>query len=1306
MNKFSDGERSFAPHRVGGEIGCSVVEVDMIGYLQSKGVAVKKVGPSDFNVPCFWCGEDPQKRGRLYINNDPLAEPPNLFMCLAGETQVQTWEGIKPIASLAGTTQRLLTTHGRWVDAPIHSFGVQSLMKLIVSRNGMRKEIFATPEHQWLLRRSSKARRRVETQDLLKGDRLAFSYPRRLAVSDVRPSPFGIAHGIVFGDGTLAYKGSCVRLFGEKDSQLLKWFPHNFTYNYLDATGNPYTQVTDLPAYFKDFPSINESPSYLYGWLAGYFAADGDVTKAGAVSINSASYEALDFVRSVCTRIGIGTFGISSYKRVGITGVVLPIYRLRFIPNDLTEDFFLTSEHRLRWNSTVAGLAYERRGWVVVSVEATNRVEEVFCAVVAGTHSFTLDDNILTGNCHLCGRKGARNAIYHHFGDKAPQDHKGEDTSSYTTHAILQEAAAYYHNLLGEQEEVLKWLKYERGLTVETLVAHQIGWADGTLKAHLVAKGYSVADLHKTGLVDQSGRDFLHAHVTIPYHTTGNVTLIRGKDMRGKYLTPPGQKARLYNSDTTWNAESIIVTEGEFDALVVEQLGYATVGCPGATSWQDSWNDYFSEAKKVFVVFDNDAPGIAGAEKVARAIGPKARIVKMPEAEAGAPKNDPSEWIAKRNHGKDDFQLLLVKSRGGHLLSVDDCYTEWLEVQDMQGLKLGFAALDERIKPGLLPAQVMIVLAKTNVGKSTVIDTVIPTPKGYTKMGDLVVGDEVFGRNGKPTKVLGVFDQGLLPTFRMAFRDHTYVDCSPDHIWTVRYRYGHKREWHEKTMTTSQIMESGLRHGKEYKYEIPLPEPIRYPDAQLPIEPYTLGSLIANGSMVSGSVVLITPDDEVVNRIAKHYTINRYKVDETKYCPKFGLPGLIGLIRKLGLDLHSRDKIIPEAYLQASVEQRIALLQGLMDGDGSVSKRGTQVYYHTTSRQLSDDVCELVRSLGGTAIVQVIDRTSENKPIEYRVCVIPHESVPVFSSSRKVRTTSRYEIRPRRTIVSIEQIEDADQRCIAVDAEDNLYVVGREYIVTHNTLWTLNVFQRMCMENPEVRILFVSLEQTRGDWFERARRIHRFYNLDSTNEDCLDYFRHRLMVVDKNRVTEVELVDCIEQYEFEIGEKPDLVAIDYLGYWARSFKGEAYERMSAAIMALKAIAKEHRIVILAPHQVSRGAHFGEEFEMDDARDSGVVEETADFILTLWSPDVMKGKKEEEKTGIVNMKIAKSRHGGKGSETRLQFAPLSLAMVPHGDALVQRARDELDFALAKDDFEIAMHRHKTGNRRIEPPMEIR
>lgn len=251
---------------------------------------------------------------------------------------------------------------------------------------------------------------------------------------------------------------------------------------------------------------------------------------------------------------------------------------------------------------------------------------------------------------------------------------------------------------------------------------------------------------------------------------------------------------------------------------------------------------------------------------------------------------------------------------------------------------------------------------------------------------------------------------------------------------------------------------------------------------------------------------------------------------------------------------------------------------------------------------------------------------------------------------------------------------------------------------TGKTVLMLNLMHRIRMlpGQENLKILFFTLEQTRGEWWDRARRLHRFYNLESNEAEAADWWRDSISLVDANRVTHDQLRASIDDFDYVHGRLPDLVVVDYLGYYARSFKGEPYVRVSDAVMSLKEIAKETRIPILAPHQVSRSAKDGEEFGSDAARESGVVEETADFLFAVWSPDNSLMRNEEEKTGRVNMRIAKSRHGGKGMKLEMQWGPCSLVMVPQGDPMAGRARSEFNWRQQyKDNWEKAVYRHLTG-----------
>lgn len=337
---------------------------------------------------------------------------PSMVNCLAGETEVITATGNKQIKDLVGQTATLMTTNGKWVDAPIKNFGKQKLLKLTLRRSKITKVIYATPEHRWFaatrnkkLKTCEKTYKEVLTKDLNSNHRLQPVFGQ--GVLNLVPSVFGQARGVVFGDGSKSSKNSRVTLCGQKDQVLLKLFPGcAVTDTWAEKEHKKYIGKTvhGLPGYFKEFPSLDESKSYLYGWLSGYFAADGCVDARGSVKLASSKLSNLEFVRNLCQRIGIGVYGITHQDRKGIDGNISRIYTLTIIPDSINDNFFLIDHHKERFqeHSSKLGssLRGERRSWNVVSVEATDREEEVFCAVVPETHAFALDGNILTGNCY------------------------------------------------------------------------------------------------------------------------------------------------------------------------------------------------------------------------------------------------------------------------------------------------------------------------------------------------------------------------------------------------------------------------------------------------------------------------------------------------------------------------------------------------------------------------------------------------------------------------------------------------------------------------------------------------------------------------------------------------------------------------------------------------------------------------------------------------------------------------------------------------------------------------------------------
>jgi len=331
-----------------------------------------------------------------------------LHSCFGGETEVMTADGIRRLGELVGTCPTLLTSVG-WVRAPVRWFGRQPLWRVTIQRNGVRKMIRATSDHRWMVRVSQRGGglRVVErlTSDLLPGHRLGIA--KAPALFPERLMPEAVGHGFVFGDGTKTRKGPTRAYFYGSKAEIVPWFPQKDTYvcrREEDGVSGGLA-MSGLPAHWKDLPARDSSRAYLFSWLAGYFAADGCVDKAGTPILSSARKDVLEYVRDIACSLGIVTYGISTQERLGKGRFPTDLHHIRFGRSSLPPSFFLRSLHRER--ATRNSSVIERPGWVVVDVERTNEVDDVFCATVRETGDFSLADNLLVGNCFGCGYAGS-----------------------------------------------------------------------------------------------------------------------------------------------------------------------------------------------------------------------------------------------------------------------------------------------------------------------------------------------------------------------------------------------------------------------------------------------------------------------------------------------------------------------------------------------------------------------------------------------------------------------------------------------------------------------------------------------------------------------------------------------------------------------------------------------------------------------------------------------------------------------------------------------------------------------------------
>jgi len=336
--------------------------------------------------------------------------------CFTGDTEFLTRDGIKTFEEACDTTQFVLTQakpqlgtystpvrkDGYWAQAPIRSFGEQSVLRLTLKRGGITKVIRATPEHRWMASPNGRNVRRFDVHQLTTAE---LQPGMVLAALSAAPPEMkidlpteAICAGAVYGDGSKASIGSAVIDLWDKKQELRHLFePYasSVVPRKLDS-GVEGVRAYGLPGRWKDAPDLTWSDRELLGWLAGYIATDGAVNKHGAITLSSSNRGSLQIVLEVCARLGIVASPIQTQMRKGYLAQEGPLHRTTLYRHSIPDNLLIRSDQR----AAAAGTdARQNMRWTVVSVEDHEEREEVFCATVPETESFVLTYEIWSSNC-------------------------------------------------------------------------------------------------------------------------------------------------------------------------------------------------------------------------------------------------------------------------------------------------------------------------------------------------------------------------------------------------------------------------------------------------------------------------------------------------------------------------------------------------------------------------------------------------------------------------------------------------------------------------------------------------------------------------------------------------------------------------------------------------------------------------------------------------------------------------------------------------------------------------------------------
>ena len=606
--------------------------------------------------------------------------------------------------------------------------------------------------------------------------------------------------------------------------------------------------------------------------------------------------------------------------------------------------------------------------------------------------------------------------------------------------------------------------------------------------------------------------------------------------------------------------------------------------------------------------------------------------------------------------------------------TVDEIEAAGHRGEGMIGVPTGFADLD-RLTNGLHPGQMIVLAARPAIGKALALDTVLPTPTGWTTMGEVQVGDQVIGADGRPTRVVAATDvMDERPCFEVHFSDGSLIVADAEHQWLTddraarrsaqeaKQRPGGKRRAVAAVRTTTEIAATLRCATKDARlnHSVATTAPLTLPDRDYLVQPYTLGAWLGDGT--SAAAQITSADPEIVVRLEADGLVVSPTDGRQRYSLR--LPAhavaehgtVAGRLRTIGV---LGNKHIPVGYLRGSERQRRDLLAGLLDTDGTVAPTGL-VQFTSTSLRLAGDVRELVVSLGYRCGVsrRVVRGASPASSVAVTISFSTDDVVFWLDRKQRAHKERGQRILTRRGSRLITQIRPTDSvpvRCIQVDADDHLYLAGPSMIPTHNSTMGLDIARSASIKHGLTSVIF-SLEMSRTEITMRMLSAEAKIPLQKLRQGRLEDSDWTKMARTMGELSDAPLFidDSPNMSLMEIRAKCrrlkqrhdlKIVIIDYLQLMSSGKRVESRQQeVSEFSRALKLLAKELEVPVIAISQLNRGPEqrTDKKPQMSDLRESGSIEQDADMVILLHREDAY--ERESPRAGEADFIVAKHRNG--------------------------------------------------------------
>jgi replicative DNA helicase len=499
------------------------------------------------------------------------------------------------------------------------------------------------------------------------------------------------------------------------------------------------------------------------------------------------------------------------------------------------------------------------------------------------------------------------------------------------------------------------------------------------------------------------------------------------------------------------------------------------------------------------------------------------------------------------------------------------------------GVKTGFEELDEKTH-GLHPGQLVLVAARPALGKALGLDTPLPTPAGWTTMGEVSVGDFLLGADGRPTRVVAATDvMDDRPCFEVEFSDGTVITADADHQWRTTIRVD------EPTEYLPTVHRAGDRQ--------PLP------DGSVALYGAAAAEAILGGTPVDGPEQIVTTFEigALANCGAPGRVRHAIAVAGAMQLPEVDLP-----VRPyvLGLEVGSGTSArIPPEYLRSSAAQRHELLSGVLDAQ-RVESTATRVNLVLADIHAAADLVELVTSCG------------------YLPACPPDGAVPPKGGpggSFWISFVRSAAARSERDIVDVREVPCVAVRCVQVDNDDHMYLAGEAMIPTHNSTLALDIARNCSIKHGMTSVIF-SLEMSKSEITMRLLSaeakvpLHHMRSGHMNDDDWTKLGRRMgevadapLFIDDSPNLTMME----IRAKSRRLKQRHDLrlVIVDYLQLMTSGRKVESRQQeVSEFSRQLKLLAKELDVPVIAVCQLNRGPEQRQDKKpmLSDLRESGCL----------------------------------------------------------------------------------------------------